>query len=67
MLVESLTKCASTDELLEDFAFRYGLLLRLVSGVEPGRECFWSAQRLGAISYVRAGRYLHASGGFGRR
>ncbi len=45
------------------FRLRYGRCYDSYLALEPGRECFWSAQRLGAISYVRAGRYLHASGG----
>src|SRR5271154_7149784 len=63
MPVHFLTRRAATDEQLEDFAFRYGRCYDSYLALEPGRECFWSAQRLGVISYVRAGRYLHASGG----
>ena len=63
MPVEALTRCETAYDLLEDFAFHYGRCYDSYLALEPGRECFWSAERLGAISYVRSGRYLHASGG----
>jgi phosphatidylglycerol lysyltransferase len=48
---------------LEEFAYRYGRYYDSYLAIEPGRECFWSEDMTGVVTYARSGRYLQISGG----
>ncbi|HZZ71806.1 MAG TPA: phosphatidylglycerol lysyltransferase domain-containing protein [Pirellulales bacterium] len=50
-------------DLLEDLAYRFGRSYDSYLVTEPGRECFWSAARDGAIVFLRRGKYLSVGGG----
>ena len=54
---------AAPPEAFDEWAFRYGRSYDSYLATESDRECFWSRDRRGAVAFVRAGRYLFASGG----
>lgn len=48
---------------IESFAFRFGRSYDAYLAAEPDRSQFWSHDRRGVVAYIRAGKYLHVSGG----
>lgn len=48
---------------LERLAFEHGRYYDSYLAIEPGRGCFFSPQRRGAVSFARLGKYVKAIGG----
>lgn len=48
---------------LEELAFRHGQYYDSYLATDHGRDTFWSCEGLGAVAFVRAGRYLNVGGG----
>jgi phosphatidylglycerol lysyltransferase len=54
---------AALQELVEEYAFRYGRAYDSYLVVELNRQYFWGSNRSGLISFVRQGRYAFVIGG----
>ncbi len=60
---ESAPLSPASRAALEDLAFRYGQSYESYLVTEPDRHCFFMAERLGAVAFLRRDRYLHVGGG----
>jgi len=49
--------------LLENFAYRFGRSYDSYLAADPKYQCFWAANRCGAIAYAQVGKHLNVVGG----
>lgn len=62
-LVAVQPSAAPRKRFLEEMAFRHGQYYDSYLATDSDRETFWSRDGLGAVAFVRVGRYLNVGGG----